>query len=325
MAKSTEAPGWDLRALRMFSLVARSGSITKVAIDLGVSQPAVSRYLSMLEKQCGGYLFTRNGRGVGLTELGRQVLPVAEQVLAGADDLNDVVAAAQGRVTGTVRIGTLPSLSDALIVPLLLRLGKDYPGIHMQILESAAGQIETWLQRREIDIGLPYRSHDALGSDEEVLLRLPSFLIGPPGDQVTAGAQVPFARLNGLPLVLSRKPSSVRMMLDEMGRRHDVEVRVTVEADSGFIQKQMVVRRAGYTVLPWHTVSAEVERGELQAAEIVQPNVLRIVSLMLTDRPTQAVKVVTGLLRDIVSASLATLAALPPDPATNERIPPPRA
>ncbi|MNR15288.1 hypothetical protein D3C85_1318140 [compost metagenome] len=85
-----------------------------------------------------------------------------------------------------------------------------------------------------------------------------------------------------------------------------------MEADSGFIQKQMVVKRAGYTLLPWHFVAAEVERGELQAAEIVQPSVLRIVSLMLTDRPTQAVKVVTGLLREIVSESLTKLDARPP-------------
>ncbi|CAB3821444.1 LysR family transcriptional regulator [Achromobacter denitrificans] len=313
MAKPSEAPDWDLRALRIFSLVARSGSITKVAIDLGVSQPAISRYLSMLEKQCGGYLFTRNGRGVGLTELGKQVQPVVEQVLASASDLNDVIAAAHGRVSGTVRIGTLPSLSNALIVPLLLRLQREYPAIHVQIVESAAGQIESWLQRREIDIGLPYRSHDALGSDEDVLLRLPSYLIGPPGDRITAARQVPFAKLDGLPLVLSRKPSSVRMMLDEMGRRNGVDIRVTVEADSGFIQKQMVVKRSGYTLLPWHFVAAEVERGELQAAEIVEPAVVRIVSLMLTDRPTQAVKVVTALLREIVSESLAQLDALPPE------------
>lgn len=313
MVKPSEAPDWDLRALRIFSLVARSGSITKVAIDLGVSQPAISRYLSMLEKQCGGYLFTRNGRGVGLTELGKQVQPVVEQVLASASDLNDVIAAAHGRVSGTVRIGTLPSLSNALIVPLLLRLQREYPAIHVQIVESAAGQIESWLQRREIDIGLPYRSHDALGSDEDVLLRLPSYLIGPPGDRITAARQVPFSKLDGLPLVLSRKPSSVRMMLDEMGRRNGVDIRVTVEADSGFIQKQMVVKRSGYTLLPWHFVAAEVERGELQASEIVEPSVVRIVSLMLTDRPTQAVKVVTALLREIVSESLAQLDALPPE------------
>lgn len=312
MAKPTDSAGWDLRALRIFSMVARSGSITKVAIDLGVSQPAVSRYLSLLEKQCGGYLFTRNGRGMGLTELGRQVQPAIEQVLESAAGLNDVVAAAHGQVTGTVRIGTLPSLSNALIIPLLLRLQREYPAIQVQIVESAAGQIESWLAHHEIDIGLPYRSHDALGSDEDVLLRLPSYLIGPPGDRITAEREVPFAKLDGLPLVLSRKPSSVRMMLDEMGRRHNVNISVAVEADSGFIQKQMVVRRAGYTLLPWHFVAAEVERGELQASEIVQPSVLRIVSLMITDRPTQAVKVVTGLLREIVSESLTQLDARPP-------------
>jgi len=315
MPKNSEAQGWDLRALHIFSLVAHSGSITKVAIDLGVSQPAISRYLSILEKQCGGHLFIRNGRGVDLTGLGQQILPISEQVLTGANALSNAVAAMHGRVTGTVRIGTLPSLSGALIVPLLLRVQKEYPDVHMQIVESAAGQIETCLQRREIDIGLPYRSHDALDNDEEVLLRLPSYLIGPPGDQVTAASHVPFAKLDGLPLVLSRKPSSVRLMLDDMARIHAIDIHVSVEADSGFIQKQMVINRAGYTVLPWHTISDEVQRGQLQASEIVQPGVLRMVSLMLTDRPTRAVKVVTGLLREIVSASLASLNALPPDVA----------
>jgi len=315
MLKSNDAASWDLRALRIFSLVARSGSITKVAIDLGVSQPAISRYLSLLEKQCGGYLFTRNGRGVELTELGKQVQPVVERVLDSASALNDVVAAAHGRVSGTVRIGTLPSLSDALIVPLLLRLQKDYPSIHVQIVESAAGQIESWLQHHEIDIGLPYRSHDALGTDE-VLLRLPTYLIGPPGDRLTAAPQVHFDKLDGLPLVLSRKPSSVRMMLDEMGRRNNINISVSVEADSGFIQKQMVIKRAGYTLLPWHFVAADVERGALQASEVIQPSVFRIVSLMLTDRPTQAVNVVTKVLREIVDESLTRLNARPLRPET---------
>ncbi|WP_459616699.1 LysR family transcriptional regulator [Bordetella sp. 2513F-2] len=313
MNKPIDPAGWDLRSLRIFSMVARSTSITRVAIELGVSQPAVSRYLSALEKQCGGYLFTRNGRGVELTELGKQVLPMAEQVLASASELSDAVASSRGKVSGLVRIGTLPSLSGPLIIPLLLRLQHEYPDIRMQIVESAAGQIESWLQRREIDIGLPYRSHDAVGQDEEVLLRLPSYLVGPPGDRITSAPTVPFRALDKLPLVLSCKPSSVRMMLDEMGRRHDVDVRVAVEADSGFIQKQMVVRRAGYTVLPWHVVAAEVERGELQAAEIVQPSVIRIVSLMQTDRPTQAVRVVTAMLREIVDESVARLDALPRD------------
>lgn len=311
MAKQTDSAGWDLRSLRILSMVARRSSITRVAIELGVSQPAVSRYLSTLEKQCGGYLFTRNGRGVELTELGKQILPVAEQVLASTEHLSDLIASSRGKVSGLVRIGTLPSLSPPLIIPLLLRLQHEYPGIRMQIVESAAGQIESWLQRREIDLGLPYRSHDAVGQDEDVLLRLPSYLIGPPGDRVTAARTVPFSALDGLPLVLSCKPSSVRMMLDEMGKRHNVDVRISVEADSGFIQKHMVVRRAGYTVLPWHVIAAEVERGELQAAEIVQPSVVRIVSLMQTDRPTRAVKVVAGMLREIVNESLASLDALP--------------
>jgi len=311
MRGKQDSPDWDLRALRIFSMVARHGSITKVAIELGVSQPAVSRYLSMLEKQCDGYLFTRNGRGVGLTDLGKQILPMTEQVLANASDLHDVVAAAQGRVSGIVRLGTLPSLSGPLIVPLLLKLQREYPGIHMQVVEIAAGQIESWLHRREIDIGLPYRSHDALGNDEDVIMRLPSYLIGPPGDRMTAAPQIQFNKLDGLPLILSRKPSSVRMMLDEMGKLSGIHVHVPIEADSGFIQKQMVIRRVGYTVLPWHVVANEVESDKLQAAEIVQPSVLRMVSLMHSDRPSQAAKTVITLLRTIVSESIGHLVARP--------------
>lgn len=311
MSKQTGKPDWDLQVLRIFSLVARSGSITRVAIDLGISQPAVSRHLSALERQCGGYLFTRNGRGVGLTELGSSLLPIAEQVLASAQTLSDAVSASHGVIAGLVRIGTLPSLSEPLLIPLLLRLQREHPGIQVQVVEGAAGQIEGWLRRGDIDIGLPYRSHEAIGDDEEVLLRLPSYLIGPPGDRFTATPTVPFRSLDNLPLVLSRKPSSVRMMLDDMGKRHDIRIHVSIEADSSLIQHQMVVRRHGYTVLPWHVVAEHVRRGEVQASEIVEPSVIRIVSMMQAGNPTRAMRAVKDMLRQIVHESRDFLDALP--------------
>ncbi len=283
-------PLWDLRTLKIFVLTAEAGSITRVAIDLGLSQPAVSRYLSNLEKDCRGYLFIRHGRGVELTELGRKILPLAIRTLEGAQNISDAID--NDHITGLVRIAIIPSLTKSILSPLFFYLKENYPGIQLKIIEGAAGQIETWLRLREVDIGIPYKSHQVKDWEDEVMCRLPSFLVGAVGDTVTAQAETPFAALNDLPLVLSAKPSSFRNMLEEMGGVYGVKINVIMEADSGVLQKEVAAKRGGYTILPWHTIKNEVDAGVLQASRITDPELIRVISMNMPQNNAKAVRIV---------------------------------
>ena len=72
----------DYAAWKLFIDAAELGSLSKVAVAYGTSQPHISRQISELEQECGGRLFQRTGRGVVLTELGQRVAPKVRAWLA---------------------------------------------------------------------------------------------------------------------------------------------------------------------------------------------------------------------------------------------------
>ena len=76
---------------KLFIDAAELGSLSKVALAYGTSQPHISRQISELEQECGGRLFQRTGRGVVLTELGHRVAPKVRAWMANTEQLaNDV-------------------------------------------------------------------------------------------------------------------------------------------------------------------------------------------------------------------------------------------
>ena len=275
-------PRWDLNRLVVFTTVARAGSLKQAAALLGQPQPAISRQIARLEEECRGRLFGRTGRGMALTEFGQRLLPQIERVLFEADALGEQVADTAGMPFGDVRLGVLPSLYRALVMPLFFDLRAAYPGITLHIFEGSAGQIDQWLASGHIDIGLPYRYGQSPASEVEVLATCDSFLVGQAGDALTRSDTVPFGRLDGLPLVLPSAPSGVRVLLDQLARRAGIALNVVVAADSNQLQKAITAQGGAYTVLPRHAIAAEWAAGSLQAARIVDPVIARQVVLATT-------------------------------------------
>jgi len=97
----------DYAAWKLFVDAAELGSLSKVAVAYGTSQPHISRRISELEEQCGGRLFQRTGRGVVLTELGQRIAPKVRAWMASTEQLANEVRTSVGTPIGKVRIGSL--------------------------------------------------------------------------------------------------------------------------------------------------------------------------------------------------------------------------
>src|SRR5579872_1186479 len=102
----------NLRDIRAFIAVAQTGSFTRAAGHLHLSQPALTVQIRRLEETVGARLFDRNSRSVALTQTGRELLPVLKRSL---DDMERVLrdARALGEGTsGTVRLACLPTFAS---------------------------------------------------------------------------------------------------------------------------------------------------------------------------------------------------------------------
>ncbi|MCA9576773.1 MAG: LysR family transcriptional regulator [Polyangiales bacterium] len=125
----------DLNLLRVFAVVAATGSVTRAAAQLYLTQPAVSAALKRLNTAVGAALFVRQGRGVVLTARGRQLLarvtPHLQPLVDAALDPAPFDPRTSERV---LRLGVSDSAESWLLPPLLRVLAQDAPGMRLVVL-----------------------------------------------------------------------------------------------------------------------------------------------------------------------------------------------
>jgi DNA-binding transcriptional LysR family regulator len=271
----------DLHKWRAFVAIAELGSLTRAALFLDRAQPVLSRQMNALERECDVRLFVRTGRGVELSEIGKQLFPEIKALLTNAGELEREIRGKTRAPSGVVTLGLLPSLGNPLIGRLFKRMHELHPAIHLKILEGSSGQVEEWLGEGRLDIAILYRYTPSVPEGEHSLATVDSYLIGAKGDRLSSAAEVAFATLDRLPLILPSAPNGLRNALDALARRERITIDPVIEADSLQLFKSVVAEEHLYTVLPLHAVWFEVQGGHLQAAKIVNPPLQRDVSMVL--------------------------------------------
>jgi DNA-binding transcriptional LysR family regulator len=299
----------EYSAWKLFIDAAEFGSLSKVAVAYGTSQPQISRQISDLEREYGGRLFQRTGRGVALTELGQRVAPKIRAWLASTEQLANDVRTSAGTPIGTVRLGSLPSTAHPLVTTLYYRLKKQYPLIQLAVREGQGAQLETWLEDGSVDLAVLYRSTPQPRNGDTYLVETPTYLVGAEGDEVTSQPTVPFAALHDLPLVHFCRPSSWRNRLEELGAEHGIALNVVLEADSLSLQTQVVSDGGIYALLGPYAIAAASRTCRLQSSRIVSPAVTRHIALAMSRHGelTLACRTVMQVAREIASSGAAGL------------------
>lgn len=289
---------------KLFIDAAELGSLSKVAVAYGTSQPHVSRQISDLERECGGRLFQRTGRGVVLTELGERIAPKVRTWLASTDQLSNDIRETAGTPIGTVRLGILPSTAHPLISKLYFRLNSLFPMIQLVVREGQGAQLETWLENGYLDLAILFRHGSTARNGDIYLVETETYLVGPAGNPLTAGATVPFAALHELPLVLFCRPNSWRDRLDHLSAQHGISLNVVLEADCLALQTHVVADGGGYALLGPYALSAAAKECRLEGARLVEPSVPRHIALSMSPHGelTLACRTVMKAIQEIVSS-----------------------
>jgi len=150
-----------MRGLRAFLAVAETGSFTRAAVKLGLTQTAVSHQIALLEEWLGGELFVRERRSIRLTTLGDRLLP---GVTASLTDLHQLLTRARRtEASGRVTVTTTPEFATQWLTPRLERFVEQHPEISVSLtLEYRRADIAGG----EADIGIWLGSGDARLSAE---------------------------------------------------------------------------------------------------------------------------------------------------------------
>ncbi|MDW7683814.1 MAG: LysR family transcriptional regulator [Bacillota bacterium] len=123
----------NLSLLQVFFEVSRCGSLTTAAEKLHISQPALSRQISSLEKEVGLDLFIRHSRGLQLTEAGRRLYEYTQKILNHAEEAQRVLDEIKNIETGTLKVGVSKTIGSYVLPPVLAKFIQQHPRIDLLI------------------------------------------------------------------------------------------------------------------------------------------------------------------------------------------------
>src|SRR5438067_10764759 len=144
----------ELRSLSYFARIAELGSITRAASHLHLEQTARPRHVRRLEVELGVGLYTRDNRGVRLTEAGEKLLEGATRILRDVERTGDEIRAQDAQPSGRIILGITPTLCPILVPELFARLRRDYPRVELKVMHAGMVRLEEFVIDGRVDIAL---------------------------------------------------------------------------------------------------------------------------------------------------------------------------
>jgi len=251
----------DLHLLPVFAAVARRGSFTAAASELGLSKSVVSAHVRTLEARVGARLLERTTRRLRLTEAGARILASAVEIEASLSALSRDLEAARDEPTGRLRVATTHDLAALLVAPAAAALLARFPALLVDVVaDDGVHDLIASGADLAVRLGTPRDSSYVmrkLAVFEEIIVGAPS-LAGP-----LAQARRP-RELAEAPWVRHALVSGELMTFQGPdGQQEQLAPRLRGSANTGYGVRALLLGGAGLGVAPTYQVQADLDGGAL--------------------------------------------------------------
>ncbi len=232
------------RQLRVFTEVARHGSVQRAAEALHLTPPAVSMQLKEVERQVGLPLFDRSGRQMALSTAGEYFLSYARRLLGTLKEAEDAMARFTRVESGRLTIGMVSS-AKYFLPRLLAQFHADHPGIEVRLRLGNRDDLVAAMQANEVDVSVMGRPPKDWPNRAEPFAAHPHGLIVAPSHPFAALDPVPAAALGREPFIVREPASGTRAALEAYLAAHRLQPVFAMEMDSTEAIKQAVMAGMG--------------------------------------------------------------------------------
>lgn len=254
---------FDLRQLRAFCVLARTGNFTHTARELHLTQSGVSHSMKALEQQTGCRLLDRLGKKAILTQAGEQLLQHAEKILDEVERARDSLTSLGKWGRGRLRIGASITACQYIIPAVLREFKESFPEHAITIEPGDTRDLVDSLLHRRIDLALCLEP----GKENQ----LESHRLFSDELQFIVSAVHPWAQSNRVVraeiprqhYILYRKNSVTSSLVDDYFREEEMVLNTVIEVGSMEATKELVKLGLGISILaPW-IAQKEIDEGSL--------------------------------------------------------------
>lgn len=235
--------------LRALVAIAEVGSFSDAALQLDLSQSAVSHAIATLEDELGVILLNRGRQGAVLTPVGTQITEEARRVLQSLENICKQAQLAKGLQSGQVRVAGFRSVATHILPMVIEQFRNKYPGISVTINEfQHYSQVEEELRQGRADFGFTY-----LPTSKEFeafeLLRDRYIVLLPPS-AIPIPSPITWEQLTAYPLILPPPQDCCRDMIDQHLARFNKLPQPAYEVKEDSTILSMVQRGLGASIMP---------------------------------------------------------------------------
>jgi DNA-binding transcriptional LysR family regulator len=264
---------WVLfRQLEYFVAVAQERHFARAAEKCYVSQPALSAAIAKLERELNVTLINRGHSFEGLTPEGERLVVWAKRILAEHDAFKAEVHAVRSGITGTLRLGTVPTASTTASL-VLSAFCSAHPLAKVQINSRlAATELYRRLREFELDAAIVHAAREDAHDVDMVPLYEERYVLLSPADMLPSGAAtLAWPEAAQLPLALLTADMRDRQIIDEAFASHDIIVSPQVETDSVASLFAQAATGNWACIVPHTWLWTSPLGAEIRAVEMVDP------------------------------------------------------
>lgn len=269
-----------LKQLKYFDALARELHFGRAADACSVTQPALSMQIHELEESLGLMLVERTRAGVQLTTKGREISQRATRVLGDVRDLVSFAHHASSVLSGTLRLGVIPSVAPYMLPPLLPELRDAYPELELHVRETQTAVLTEELIEGKLDVillALPIKHPDLV----EMELFKDRFVLAMPQDKKLSGkVRATPDYVEGERLLLLEEGHCLRDQALTYCNLQHVDQFNTFGASSLSTIVEMVSANLGVTLLPELCLGIETRGRDLALTRFAEPEPFRTIGIV---------------------------------------------
>lgn len=256
---------FTLHQLKVFLKVAERDSVTEAAVDLHLTQPAVSSQLKLLQNQVGLPLTEVIGRKIHITDTGREFAELAKEILQKTEELNERMTTKKGKVSGKLKLSVV-STGKYFVPPILAEFKKAYPEVKIALDVSKRGESEAALLDYQADFMIATSSPSLDSYSKIDFLPNPLILAAPakPVDFDLPKGKLTAKHLKKLPFIFRERGSGTRKRMDRFLEQEGIQPDIGMELVTNEAVKQLILAGFGISFLSIYSMRLELQHNELQ-------------------------------------------------------------
>lgn len=262
----------EIKHMIYFIEIVKTGSMTKAAEKLFISQPTISKLLRDLEAELGVELFDRHKRQMVLTDAGKAFLQLAREIVRLYENLPTEMDNLLGIRQGHIKIGLPPIMNVSLFIHILGEFHESYPAISFELLENGSKRIEESIINDEIDVGITVLPTDTETFHQFSLLEEQLKLVVPRSHKFAEREKISLIELKEDDFILFSEDFVLNDRITEACKTAGFIPKVIAESSQWYFIEQMIEASLGVSILPASII--DMLKEDVVSVEIEDPSIL---------------------------------------------------